>query len=97
MSTGTLLILDLVAAVVATAGWLGAGALAAGGRRTASRAAIVLALVATAGRAVTITLLARAGLWFVREKLMVAAPLQLVDERTKPDAVQPSDGIVDEG
>ncbi|MEU8261606.1 multicopper oxidase family protein [Micromonospora sp. NPDC048999] len=76
MTVGSLLVADLVIAVLAAAGWLGGGASATRGRRLALGLA-VFALLATIARAITITALARAGWWFAAEKILIAAPLSL--------------------
>ncbi|MGK5682984.1 multicopper oxidase family protein [Actinoplanes sp. URMC 104] len=75
MSTGSWLAADLVVAVLAAAGWLGAGAAAAAGRRRTALGLGLFALLATAGRTVTVLALARAGWWFAAEKVVIAAPL----------------------
>ncbi|GID27614.1 multicopper oxidase family protein [Paractinoplanes brasiliensis] len=77
MTTGSLLVVDLLIAVLVAAAWLGAGATAAAGRVRAALGLTGLALVATAVRALTIGGLARAGWWFAAEKVVVAAPLLL--------------------
>ncbi|MEV4755916.1 multicopper oxidase family protein [Micromonospora sp. NPDC049559] len=77
MSTGSLLAADLVVAVLAAAGWLGAGAASAARRRPVALGLAAFALLATVARAITITALARAGWWFAAEKVLVAAPLSL--------------------
>jgi FtsP/CotA-like multicopper oxidase with cupredoxin domain len=77
MSTGSLLVTDLLIAVLAAAGWLAGGAAAATGHRRAALGLGVGALVATLARAVTVIALARAGWWFAAEKIVIAAPLAL--------------------
>ncbi|MBB4692152.1 FtsP/CotA-like multicopper oxidase with cupredoxin domain [Actinoplanes abujensis] len=57
------------------AGWLGAGAAAAAGRRPIALGSAALALTATTGRALTIVALVRAGWWFGAEKVLIAGPL----------------------
>jgi FtsP/CotA-like multicopper oxidase with cupredoxin domain len=87
MSTGSWLVADLVAAVLAAAAWLGAGAASAARpgagaasaarRRRAALVLAVVALLATVGRAVTVIALAHAGWWFAEEKVLIAGPLSL--------------------
>ncbi|MBG6103987.1 FtsP/CotA-like multicopper oxidase with cupredoxin domain [Micromonospora vinacea] len=77
MSTGSLLVADLVIAVLATAGWLGGGAASAARRRPLALGLAAVALLATLARAITITALARAGWWFAAEKILIAGPLSL--------------------
>ncbi|MBG0566768.1 multicopper oxidase family protein [Actinoplanes aureus] len=77
MTTGSLLAVDLVIAVLAAAGWLGGGAAAAVGRRRVALAVGAAALAATLARVITTIALARAGWWFAAEKVVIAAPLSL--------------------
>ncbi|MEU7974584.1 multicopper oxidase family protein [Micromonospora sp. NPDC049089] len=77
MTTGSLLVADLVIAVLAVAAWLGAGAASAARRRPLALGLAAVALLATLARALTITALARAGWWFAAEKVLIAAPLSL--------------------
>ncbi|MCX5117167.1 multicopper oxidase family protein [Micromonospora sp. NBC_00362] len=77
MTTGSLLVADLVIAVLAAAAWLGGGAASAARRRPLALGLAAVALLATLTRAITITALARAGWWFAAEKVLIAAPLSL--------------------
>ncbi|MET7951920.1 multicopper oxidase family protein [Micromonospora sp. NPDC005324] len=77
MTTGSLLVADLVIAVLATAAWLGGGAASAARRRPLALGLAAVALLATLARAITITALARAGWWFAAEKILIAGPLSL--------------------
>jgi FtsP/CotA-like multicopper oxidase with cupredoxin domain len=75
VSTGQLIILDLLAAVAVTGGWLGAGAASTAGRRRVAVALTATAAVATLARVGTVVALAGAGWWFVQEKVTIALPL----------------------
>jgi FtsP/CotA-like multicopper oxidase with cupredoxin domain len=77
VTTGSQLAADLAIAVLAAAGWLGGGAAAVARRRPLALGLAAFALLATLGRAVTITALAHAGWWFAQEKVLIAAPLSL--------------------
>ncbi|MER7589791.1 multicopper oxidase family protein [Micromonospora sp. NPDC127501] len=77
MTTGSLLVADLVIAVLAAAAWLGGGAASAARRRPLALGLAAVAVLATLARAITITALARAGWWFAAEKVLIAAPLSL--------------------
>ncbi|MEU8657757.1 multicopper oxidase family protein [Actinoplanes philippinensis] len=77
MTTGSVLAFDLLAAILAAAGWLGAGATAVAGPRRVAMAVGAAALAATLARAATTILLARAGWWFAAEKVVIAGPLML--------------------
>ncbi|MEW1588918.1 multicopper oxidase family protein [Micromonospora vinacea] len=77
MTTGSLLAADLVIAFLAAAAWLGGGAASAARRRPLALGLAAVALIATLARAITITVLARAGWWFAAEKVLIAAPLSL--------------------
>ncbi|MET8260444.1 multicopper oxidase family protein [Micromonospora sp. NPDC005553] len=77
MTTGSLLVADLVIAVLAVAAWLGAGAASAARRRPLALGLAAVALLATLARALTVTALARAGWWFAAEKVLIAGPLSL--------------------
>ncbi|MEU8015678.1 multicopper oxidase family protein [Micromonospora parva] len=77
MTTGSLLAVDLVIAVLVAGAWLGGGAASVARRRPLALGLAAVALVATLARAITITALARAGWWFAAEKVLIAAPLSL--------------------
>lgn len=72
------IVLDLLAAVVGAAAWLGAGAAATTGRVRATTALLATAVAATAGRVVTVVGLAGEGWWFVQEKALLTLPAQVV-------------------
>jgi hypothetical protein len=75
MTTAQLITLDLVVALLATAGWLGAGAAAGAGRPRVALGLLAAAVAATTGRVGTAVGLADRGWWFAQEKLAVAVPL----------------------
>lgn len=77
MTTGAVIAFDLVIAVLAAGGWLGAGATSAAGRRRLTLGLGAAALAATLARAVTTVVLVRAGWWFAAEKVLIGAPLSL--------------------
>ncbi|WP_127505520.1 multicopper oxidase family protein [Actinoplanes solisilvae] len=77
MTTGSWLVADLLAGLLATAGWLGAGATSIIGRRRLTAGLALLALLATVTRVVTVVALTRAGWWFAAEKVLIAGPLTL--------------------
>lgn len=77
MTVGSIIAVDLLIAVLAAAGWLGAGAASAARRRRLALGLAAGALLSTLARAVTVTALARAGWWFAEEKVLVAGPLSL--------------------
>ncbi|GII29283.1 multicopper oxidase family protein [Planotetraspora mira] len=78
MTTALLMTLDLLAAVLAAATWLGAGVAAASRRPRTALALLAAAVLASLARAGVVGGLAGAGWWFVQEKVTVALPLLLV-------------------
>jgi FtsP/CotA-like multicopper oxidase with cupredoxin domain len=81
VSTGSLVLLDHVVAVLTAALWLGAGAVAAasgGARRPVVLALAGAGLLAVAGRLALVAVLAGRGWWFVQEKVLLGVPLLLV-------------------
>jgi FtsP/CotA-like multicopper oxidase with cupredoxin domain len=77
VSTGSLIVADLLVALLAAGGWLGAGSAAAAGRRRVAFGLGAAALLVTLARGVTMVALARAGWWFVSEKVLIGVPLSL--------------------
>jgi FtsP/CotA-like multicopper oxidase with cupredoxin domain len=75
MTSGQLIALDLLIAVVAAAAWLGAGAVAAAKRPRAALALFAAAVLATLARVGSVIALAGSGWWFVQEKVVLALPL----------------------
>ncbi|GAA2629176.1 multicopper oxidase family protein [Paractinoplanes durhamensis] len=78
MTTGSLIVVDLLVALLAAAGWLGSGGAAAAGRRRVTLGLSAGAFLATLARVATVAALARAGWWFAAEKVLIAGPLSLV-------------------
>ncbi|MEJ3750740.1 multicopper oxidase family protein [Actinomycetes bacterium KLBMP 9797] len=72
-----LIALDLAAAFLGTAGWIGVAVATATRRTWLARALVALALVATLARIATTAGLAAAGWWFVQEKVTLTLPLAL--------------------
>lgn len=66
MTTGLLLVLDLVAGAFATAAWLGAGATAAARRPRPALALCAVAMLTTLVRVGLVVTLAGRGWWFVQ-------------------------------
>lgn len=77
MTTGSLIAVDLLIAVLFAAGWFGAGATAARRPRIAF-ALVAVALAAAAARAASLLALGGAGWWFVAEKVVIGVPLAVV-------------------
>ncbi|TDC47607.1 multicopper oxidase family protein [Jiangella ureilytica] len=79
MSTGQLVLLDHVVAVLTAALWLGAGTVAAASPRRVLVVALAGAgLLAVAGRLALVAVLAGRGWWFVQEKVLLGVPLLAV-------------------
>ncbi|GII58398.1 hypothetical protein Pth03_67870 [Planotetraspora thailandica] len=78
MTPATLMTLDLLAAVVTAAAWLGSGVAAASRRPRAALAVLGVAILASLTRVGVVVALSGAGWWFVQEKVVVALPLLLV-------------------
>ncbi|MCC5578156.1 multicopper oxidase family protein [Microtetraspora sp. AC03309] len=75
MTTSGLLALDLLASALTTLAWLGTGAAAAFRRPKVALALFPVAVLVTLARVACVIALARAGWWFVQEKVIVAVPL----------------------
>jgi FtsP/CotA-like multicopper oxidase with cupredoxin domain len=71
-------VLDHVVALLGAAAWFGAAGAAALRRNRPALALLVAAVLMTAARVITVTVLAGVGWWFVQEKLLLALPLALV-------------------
>ncbi|TDD71526.1 multicopper oxidase family protein [Jiangella aurantiaca] len=78
MSTGQLVVLDHVVAVLTGALWLAAGAVAAAGRTRVAAGLAAGGVLAVAGRLVLVAVLADRGWWFVQEKVLLGLPLLVV-------------------
>lgn len=68
---------DLAAALLATAGWIGAAVTLGSGRLLLARALCALAVAASLARVATTVTLAAEGWWFAQEKVTLTLPLLL--------------------
>ncbi|MEU2610276.1 multicopper oxidase family protein [Micromonospora sp. NPDC007271] len=75
MSTGLLIILDHVVALLGVATWSGAGVALALRRARLALAVGVAAVLVTLARVVSVTILAGRGWWFVQEKVLLGLPM----------------------
>lgn len=78
MSTGGLIRIDLLVAVVAAAAWVGAGVCAALRRAPLAAALAGVAVLVSLGRVAVVAVLAGRGWWFVVEKVTVGLPLLII-------------------
>jgi FtsP/CotA-like multicopper oxidase with cupredoxin domain len=75
MSTAQLIALDLLATLLAAAGWVGAGVAAAARRARAALALLAVAVVVTLVRVTTAVALATGGWWFAQDRVVLTGPL----------------------
>ncbi|GLW99626.1 multicopper oxidase family protein [Microtetraspora sp. NBRC 16547] len=75
MTTPGLLALDLLASALTALAWLGTGAAAAARRPKTALAMFPVAVLITLARVACVIALARAGWWFVQEKVIIEVPL----------------------
>ncbi|MFF3670048.1 multicopper oxidase family protein [Microtetraspora malaysiensis] len=75
MTVSGLLALDLLASALTALAWLGTGAAAATRRPKAALAVLPVAVLLALARMACVIALARAGWWFVQEKVIIAVPL----------------------
>ncbi|GIH09429.1 hypothetical protein Rhe02_74960 [Rhizocola hellebori] len=75
MNAQQLIAVDLLAAAVSAAAWLGTAIAVASGRGRIALAALIAAGVATLARVGTVVALADQGWWFVQDKVTLALPL----------------------
>ncbi|WP_433352582.1 multicopper oxidase family protein [Microtetraspora malaysiensis] len=75
MTVSGLLALDLLASALTALAWLGTGAAAATRRPKTALAVLPVAVLLTLARMACVIMLARAGWWFVQEKVIIAVPL----------------------
>ncbi|HEX5994033.1 MAG TPA: multicopper oxidase domain-containing protein, partial [Jiangellales bacterium] len=75
MTTGQLLLVDHVVALLSVATWSAAGATAAVRRARLALGFLAAAVLVTLGRVATVTMLADRGWWFVQEKVLLNLPM----------------------
>lgn len=75
MSTAQLIALDLLATLLAAAGWVGAGVAAAARRARVALALLAVAVVVTLVRVTTAVALATGGWWFAQDRVVLTGPL----------------------
>jgi FtsP/CotA-like multicopper oxidase with cupredoxin domain len=75
MTTGQLIILDHVVALLSVAAWSAAGATAAARRNRLALGLLAAAVLVTVARVSTVAVLAGRGWWFVQEKVLLGLPM----------------------
>jgi FtsP/CotA-like multicopper oxidase with cupredoxin domain len=75
MTTGQLIIVDHVVALLSVAAWSAAGATAAGRRARLALGLLAAAVLVTLARVATVAVLAGRGWWFVQEKVLLGLPM----------------------
>ena len=104
MTTGQLIIVDHVVALLSAAAWFAAGATAATRRTRPALGLLAAAVLVTLARVATVAVLAGRGWWFVQEKVLLGLPMlgavglaavvvagpRLLAARRAPDAGPPA-------
>jgi FtsP/CotA-like multicopper oxidase with cupredoxin domain len=104
MTTGQLIIVDHVVALLSAAAWAAAGATAAARRTRLALGLLAAAVLVTLARVTTVAVLAGRGWWFVQEKVLLGLPIlgavglaavliagpQLLAARRTPEAGAPA-------
>ena len=75
MTTGRLIVVDHVVALLSAAAWCAAGATAAARRTRLALGLLAAAMVVTLARVATVAVLAGRGWWFVQEKVLLGLPM----------------------
>ena len=75
MNTAQLIALDLLATLLAAAGWVGAGVAAAARHARVALALLAVAVVVTLVRVTTAVALATGGWWFAQDRVVLSGPL----------------------
>ena len=75
MTTGQLIIVDHVVALLSVAAWSAAGATAAARRARLALGLLAAAVLVTLARVATVAMLAGRGWWFVQEKVLLGLPM----------------------
>ncbi|MGW5668360.1 hypothetical protein ACWEVO_10390, partial [Micromonospora sp. NPDC003776] len=108
MTTGQLIVVDHVVALLGVATWFAAGATAAARRVGVAFGLLAAAVLATLARVGTVAVLAGRGWWFVQEKVLLGLPMltaaglaavvvagpRLLAARRTPGAGIPAGGVV---
>jgi FtsP/CotA-like multicopper oxidase with cupredoxin domain len=107
VTTGQVILLDHLVALLCVAAWFAAGVTVALRRVRLGLGLLVVAVLVTLTRVATVAMLAGRGWWFVQEKVLLGPPMlgaaglavliagrPLLEARRKPDKVLPASSVV---